>query len=269
MYYVKTKREKEGKCNLCTRVKPLSWDHVPPKGGVELTTMEMENLVYVLTRKKEVKKIRESQNGVKFRTICKECNEFIGVNYDTVVNDFALSVGRYLKSQLKFPEIVHHETKPVRLMRGILAHFLAGKSEFDDSLFDQKVRTFIFDETQIIPDDIHIFYWAYPYDSTIILRDFGMPAARGNFKEIGFYQTLKYFPIAYLVSNKPFYEGLLELTKYRRHGIDDAIKIPIQLNRVEHRYWPEMVDKGNMLFGGQALTGSITASPKRAKKKKS
>ncbi|MBU2520904.1 MAG: hypothetical protein KKD50_01605 [Proteobacteria bacterium] len=269
MYYVKTKREKVGRCNLCTKVKPLSWDHVPPKGGIELTAMEMENLVYVFTREKEVKRIRESQNGVKFRTICKECNEFIGVQYDTVINDFAISVGRYLKSQFKFPEVLHHKTKPVRLIRGILAHLVAAKVEFDDSLFDQQVRELIFDETEEIPNKTHIFYWIYPYDCTIILRDFGMPAVRGNFKAFGFFQTLKYFPMAYLISNKPYYENLLELTKYRKHGIDDEIEIPIQLSRVEHHYWPEMVDKGNMLFGGQAVTGSITALPKTAKSKKS
>jgi len=269
MYYVKTKREKVGQCNICSKVKPLSWDHVPPKGGIELTAMEMENLLYVFTRKKEVRKIRESQNGIKFRTICKECNEFLGVNYDTVVNEFAISVGRYLKTQIKLPEMLHHKTKPVRLMRGILGHLLAAKAEFDNVLFDQQVRRFIFDVNEEIPKKIHIFYWVYPYDCTIILRDFGMPSVRGNFKDIGFYQTLKSFPVAYLVSDKPRYENLLELTKYRSYGIDDEIEIPIQLNRVEHHYWPEIIDRGNLLFGGQSLTGSITALPKASQRKKS
>lgn len=231
--------------------------------------MEMETLLYVFTRKEEVRKIRESQNGIKFRTICKECNEFLGVNYDTVINDFASSVGRYLKSQLKFPETLHHKTKPVRLMRGILGHFLAAKAEFDEVLFDQQVRQFIFDEDEAIPENIHIFYWVYPYDCTIILRDFGMPAIRGNFKGFGFFQTLKYFPVAYLISDKPRYENLLELTKYRTYGINDEVEIPIQLSRVEHHYWPEMVDRGNILFGGQAVAGSVTASPKTLGVKKS
>jgi hypothetical protein len=63
-----------------------------------------------------------------------------------------------------------------------------------------------------IPAEIHIFYWVYPYDCTIIIRDFGMPAVRGNFSDIGFFQTIKSFPVAYLVSDKPRYENLPELT---------------------------------------------------------
>jgi hypothetical protein len=268
MHYVKTKRERIGQCNLCAEVKPLSWDHIPPKGGIQLSTMEMENLLNVFTRKKEERKIRESQNGIKFRTICKECNEFLGVNYDTVINDFAISVGRYLKTHFKLPEVLHHRTKPVRLMRGILGHLVSVKQEFEDAQFDRQVRHFIFDPLKTIPDNIHIFYWIYPYDCTVILRDFMMPSVRGNFKDFGFFQTLKSFPIAYLISDKTRYEGLLDLSKYRNYSLDDETEIPIQLNRVEHHYWPEMVDKGNMLFGGQALSDAITALPKVPQGKK-
>ena len=34
LYLTKFKREKVSQCNICKRVKPLSWDHVPPKGGI-------------------------------------------------------------------------------------------------------------------------------------------------------------------------------------------------------------------------------------------
>ena len=267
MHYVKTKREKIGLCNICSQRKSLTWDHVPPKGGIELTTMEIENLIHVFTRTDETKKIRESQNGLKYRTICKECNEFLGQKYDHVVNEFALTVGRYLKSKLKFPEIIHHKTKPLRLIKGILGHLLAAKAEYDEVLLDTQVREFILDESSTVPDDIYILYWLYPYDCTIILRDFGMPSVRGNFKDFGFFQTMKYFPIAYLVSDKPKYEGLFELTKYRGVGINEEVKIPIDLKRVEHHYWPEMVDNRNILFGGQSATNAVTAVQKRSRKK--
>jgi hypothetical protein len=265
MHYVKTKREKISLCNICSQRKSLTWDHVPPKGGIELSTMEMDNLLDVFTRTDETKKIRESQNGLKYRTICKECNEFLGQKYDAVVNEFALSVGRYLKSGFKFPEIIHHKTKPQRLIKGILGHLIAAKAEYDDVVLDTQVREFILDENSLVPNNIYMFYWLYPYNCTIILRDFGMPSVRGNFKDFGFFHTLKYFPIAYLVSDKPRYEGLLELTKYRNVQIDEEVEIPIDLKRVEHFYWPEMVDNRNILFGGQSAVNAVTAVPKRMK----
>lgn len=262
MHHVKTKRAKVGKCNICSNEKSLSWDHVPPKGGIEISTMEMENLFHIFTREVDVRKIRESQNGLKFRTICKECNEFLGQKYDTVLNEFAMSVGRYLKSELKFPPLFHYKTKPLRLMKGILGHLLAAKADYDEVLLDCQVREFILDEDSVIPESINIFYWIYPYRCTVIVRDIGMPAVRGNFKDVGFFHTIKYFPIAYLVSNKSRYESLLSLTKYRNCGIDEEIDIPIDLKRIEHHYWPEMVDKGNIVLGGAAGLNAISAFPK-------
>jgi hypothetical protein len=263
MYYVKTKRDKVGKCNLCLEDKSLSWDHVPPKGGIELSTMEMENLLNVFAGDGGTK-IRDSQNGLKFRTLCAKCNnEILGNKYDPTINDFALSVGMYLKSNFKFPTIIHHKTKPVRLMKGILGHLVATKIEIDEVLFDSAVRELIFDENAPIPEQIKIFYWVYPYNRTVIMRDFAMPSVRGNFDAFGFFQTIKYFPIAYLATDLNKYEGLLELTKYRGCSIDEEVEIPIQLNRIEHFYWPELVDPGNFVMVGQAASNSVSASPKK------
>lgn len=203
-----------------------------------------------------------SQNGLKYRTICKECNEMLGSRYDKVLNEFSRSVGKYLTSVLTLPEIVHHKTKPVALMKGILGHLISSKIDLDEVTFDKTVREIIFDDNKSIPDNIFIFYWIFPHYQTIVIRDFLMPSKRGLFNEFGFYQTLKYYPIAYLVSDKPKYEGLFELTKFRSLNIDDEIEIPIRLNRIEQVNWPEIVDDENFFFGGQGTSNSIIAKPK-------
>lgn len=263
MHYVKNKRAKVGPCNICTNTCSLSWDHVPPKGSIEISTVEMRVLYETLAGKDEDLKIRESQNGLKYRTICSECNEFLGRNYDQVIKDFAISVGRYLKSNLTFATVVNHRTKPVKLMRGILGHILSAKVEFDNVQLDEQVRNFIFDENAIIPDDIHIFYWVYPYDCTIILRDVAMPSVRGNFSNSGFFQIFKYFPIAYIVTNLTAYERLDELTIYRHLPIDEEVDIPIRLDRTEHYHWPEIVDRGNIVMGGQSASNAVLSVPRR------
>lgn len=263
MHYVKTKRNKTDICSICKTVAPLTWDHVPPKGSIELAPMEMETVFQVFTGNQKDRKLRESQNGVKFRTICKACNDKLGQTYDPIINEFAVSVGRYVKSVLKFPAIIHHKTKPVALIRGILGHLLAAKAEFDEVVFDESVRKFVFDETVPIPDDIYVYYWLYPYSQVIIMRDFVMPARRGDFGEVGFFQTLKYFPIAYLVTDRKQYEKLFELTQYRNLGTYDEVDLLLQLDRTEHPHWPEIVDAGNILFGGQSVISSVSAKPRR------
>jgi len=154
-------------------------------------------------------------------------------------------------------------------MRGILGHLVASKIEIDESLFDETVREFIFDENTPIPEKICLFYWVYPYNRTVIMRDFAMPSVRGNFGSFGVFQTIKYFPVAYLAADLPRYESLLELTKYRECSIDEEVNIPIRLDKHEHYFWPEMVDKGNIVMAGQAASNSVSAQPKKIILKKS
>lgn len=264
MNYAKSKREKRSICNLCRKVTDLSWDHIPPKGGIELSTVKMETVFSLMTGNREKPKIRENQNGMKYRTICSECNAYLGAEFDPTLNDFALSVGRYLESSLEFPEIVNHSVKPQRLMKAILGHLVAAKVDIENTLFDQQARDYALNLEAPLPDDIHIFYWVYPHDCSITIRDFGMFTPRGTFQEPAIFQTIKYFPIAYLCCNKPEYAGLNCLSWYRETGLDDEIEIPINLKRVEHPFWPEAPsnEDNNIFFGGKSASNAVHATPK-------
>lgn len=222
----------------------------------------METVLQVLAGDPNNKKLSESQNGVKFRSICSDCNSLLGHSYDPTINEFASSVGRYIKSGLQFPSIINHKTRPAVLMRGILGHLIAAKADFDEVVFDVQVRNFFFDTSKPIPEQIHIFYWLYPYSQIVIMRDIVMPAVRGNFDDMGFFHILKYFPMAFLITDKNNYENLFELTQYRNLSLTDEVEIPIQLDRVEHPYWPEIVDDGNILVGCSSVKSSVSARPR-------
>lgn len=266
LYFIKFKREKVSQCNICKKIKPLSWDHVPPKGGIRLASVEQETVFQHMTMPKDNRKYSISQNGVKYRTICKECNEIIGRKYDPVLNDFAYNVGKILKTKLTLPSIIYYKTKPNLLIRAILGHLLAAKADIDEVTVDEQVRNFIFDEDTIIPDEIKIFYWVHPYINTVIIRDIAMPAVRGKFGgKVGFFSIFKYFPIAYLVCNLKEYEGLNELTLYRNSKPQDIIDIPINLKDIRGPEWPEGVDNGNMIMGGQSIKSSVFAIPRNKK----
>jgi hypothetical protein len=219
MHYAKSKREKKSICNLCREEKALSWDHVPPKGEIELGPVEMETVFEIMAGDREKPKLRESQNGVKYRTICGECNSLLGREYDPTINGFATSIGRYLKSDIALPE------------------------------------------------EIHIFYWIYPYGTSVVIRDFGMFVPRGTFNELAIFQLLKYYPVAYLCSTKPEYAGLPALSWYRDAELDFEIEIPINLKRVEGPYWPEAPndEDNNVFFGGQSAAAAVHSRPRENK----
>ncbi len=262
MFYTKYKREKFGICNICLKEANLSWDHVPPKGGIEVKSVEMESILSKLN-KEGSQNIKISQNGVKYRTICKECNQKLGSKYDITLNKFSITVGKYLKSNLVLPKIIYHKTKPTILVKAILGHLLTAKSEIDEVKFDKIFRKIIFDDNEFIPNEINIFYWIYPYEQSVVIRDSMMPSKRGKFNNYSFFHSLKYFPIAYLVSDLATYESLPELTQHCTKNLNDEIDIPIYLNRVEHPDWPEIVDEQNIFCGGKSMESSILARPKK------
>ncbi len=68
------------------------------------------------------------------------------------------------------------ECYPNAIMRSVLGHLLAAKTETDKVVVDELIRPCILDPSSPIHDDIHIFYWVYSDETTIILRDFGMPS---------------------------------------------------------------------------------------------
>lgn len=259
----KVKRQKFDNCNICLQTKELSWDHVPPKSGIKLSSVEISNIHKILTGHAESQK-EVSQNGVKYRTICKDCNSKLGSFYDSTLNSLNSTVALYLKSQLQLFPFTYVTTKPVRLIKALLGHLLSAKLTINNSVFDTKVRECLFDDNAVLPDDIHILYWIYPFDCTIIQRDFYMPAVRGDTSSFISCHVLKYFPLAFLISDREDYHGLPSITKYRSLSTDDEIELRINLLRVETLDWPERVDGTNFVAATEETLNGILATPRKA-----
>jgi hypothetical protein len=269
MIYFKNKRDKVDKCNICGLTSTLSWDHVPPKGSINLTCVEQETIFQKLAGKQGEKRLYfESQNGVKYRTICNKCNNVLGREYDPHLNKFALEVGRLLKTHLVLPRIIHVETKINRLIRSIFGHLLASKGDYEDTVPDRLMREVVQDSIIKTPDDLQLMYWVYTYSNIIVMRDVIMPAKRGYIGGNNFatFSILKYFPVGYLVTNVSKYENLQNLTSYCTENIDKEVSIPLLLNDIRHPDWPEIVDDGNIMFVGQSLNSSVCAKPRIAKR---
>jgi len=261
MPYDKKKRNKIDRCNICKIIKTLSWDHVPPQGGIVLSSVEIKN-IFLLLAGKQNNQFRISQNGVKYRTICSDCNSKIGRDFDPTLNEFNDTLTKYIQSQLILPQILFIKTKPIRLIKAVLAHLTVAKLNVDKVTFDETVRRIIFDESAEIPDDINIFYWIYPYDTTIIMRDFSVASILGDYSSFSFCHLLKYFPIAFIVSDKKEFRGLNSLTKFKTFDLDEEIELPIDLKQVKEYDWPEKVDDSNIVFMSAETQNGIIAKPK-------
>lgn len=241
--YQKYKKEKVSQCNICLEESSLSWDHVPPKGGIKLTAVEQEPLMQYLSGHYDNREYKISQNGVKYRTLCSKCNAKLGSHYDISLNQFAQEIGQILKSRISLPSTINILTKPSHLIRSICGHLLAAKTEIETTTMDTALREFVFNENKKVPENYKVFYWLYPHASTIIIRDIGMLKVRGDFSDFGMFSLLKYFPVAYMVTDCDKYEGLRELTPYCYEDIDTDVSIPVDLIKIKEYNWPEIVDE--------------------------
>ena len=248
-----------GNCQICEQYKKLSDDHVPPQGGIELDAVEIKSAFNFFVKRLGNKNYYISQNGVKFTTLCEDCNSTLGREYDTVLNSFSLDVGKFTTSKLSLLSSYSILTKPNRLIRGILGHILASKNKLEKIPFDDKLREILFDESKPIPEDINVFYWIYPYKLTIIIRDILMPAIRGRYNDFGYFQIFKYYPVAYLVVNKSNYHNLQSLKEYNSAKLDEEAEINIRINESRHWKWPEIVEDGNFVLLGNAGIEAIKA----------
>jgi hypothetical protein len=226
--------------------------------------VEQETIFQHLVSDPKKQSFTISQNGVKYHTLCGNCNnDWLGKKYDPELNKFGIDIGKLINTKLSLPPVIRVEAKPLAIMKAVLGHLVAAKANIDNVVFDRAIRDIFFDENAPIPDLIHIFYWIYPYSSIIVHRDFAMPAIRGFFNNrAGVFSVLKYFPVAYLLTDLKYYEGLSELTVFRNCKLTESAYIPIPLQKIHDEDWPDKVDDGNFILASRSIKSSVRAIPK-------
>jgi hypothetical protein len=261
--YVKHKREKVGECTICCRVAALTYDHIPPQVAGNVNPVMLTSAMSVLSGKPQEDRPLLSQNGYKIRSICRDCNSTIGREYDPVIGHLCEDVNRYLKSPLNLPARAEFETVPSRLMRGILAHLLAAKLSPTEGVVDQKIREYLADPTAALSADLHLYYWLYPYPAISVMRDFGMIVESGRGQQRMFCSILKFSPLAFLLTDAPYFHGLPDLSALSYFGIDDPGRIYLEFRSVKPEVWPEGLEYSGMVLGGESLRNSIHGRPRK------
>jgi hypothetical protein len=259
--------KKDNICNICEKEKRLSVDHVPPQCCPPAKNRLISKLLYQMIGDKSFRP-RSIQNGVTFKTICADCNNFLGRKYDKHLGELSRKIESLVESNLILPDSFEVECQPNAVMRSVLGHLLAAKTETDEVVIDKLIRPSIIDPSIPIHEDIHVFYWIYPYEEISIIRDFGMPSVRGCFQEGGVFNLIKFYPIAFLVAHKiPMYEGLNSLHQFNQTLPDEKANIQMNFHSGRHSKFPEDCSDGNLLMLSRAANDSVYSVPKSKSKK--
>lgn len=96
MKYSREKRDVKDYCNICGKYGRLTWDHVPPKACDNYDLVKYGTFFDI---QDEDPFYSISQNGIKYRSICSNCNnKLLGSNYDIELINFTNTVASLLDS---------------------------------------------------------------------------------------------------------------------------------------------------------------------------
>lgn len=127
MHYKKEKREEYSFCNICGEKTKLTWDHVPPKCCNNRYNIKVNSWMNGLPKEKRYE--QQYQNGIRFRTLCEQCNNnLLGVNYDIVLAAFTNQITQMVTSSITLPSIFKVSVKINRLCRAVCGHLFGCKN---------------------------------------------------------------------------------------------------------------------------------------------
>ena len=150
------------KCHICGQNRALTWEHIPPKSSGNnrsvkyYYTFDVPSLDDSLseTAQSHKKAFHVSQGGLKFRTLCSDCNNFTGANYVTAYSDFAVQLQnglRNIRQAENLNKSLHFNRKimPLNFLKEVLALFCSilpyhtvQKYKFADFVLNKEMQTF-------------------------------------------------------------------------------------------------------------------------------
>lgn len=171
------KKENASKCHICLRAKPLTWEHVPPKGAYnncnglwECLTAQENNLTSRLA------KIR---GGFRVQTLCKDCNNVVCEPY---ANEYVKFARHLVETPLLFAPSGGARVISVRqntlLIAKEIATMILAVEHLKFAELQEELRHFVLDRNALLtmPFDILAFLVPQSLASGTISRFHGRVA---------------------------------------------------------------------------------------------
>jgi hypothetical protein len=258
MKKVITQGPKKGCCNICGSFGDLTQDHVPPRGSMNPKKVGIRN--FVQTADNDDPQIaRLSQNGVKFRSLCSECNNArLGGHFDPALNQFSRQFSSIIRnrSQLLLPSKVTFRLQPQRVARAVIGHLLAAEIRENMAMppvlapMRDLMRSYFLDSSSDFPKQLNLYFWPYRAKRQAILKGVGLMS--GEHIVVG--DFLKYFPIAFWLTHEAPFQIQSRMRDreipVRGAELDDyrVIDVPTSTQNTFRENWPEVPEDNEMII---------------------
>ncbi len=256
---------KMGYCNICSKNKLLTEDHVPPKGCVGINRQQVALLTeYLSLGQLDKRNAKQIQNGLKFKSICNDCNNrLLGTLYDPSLNEFAQQVSiiaRLIQGRMVLPDPFKVKLKPLPVLKAIVGHLLAARVRSDmttplpSAPFISAMQQFVQQKDALPPEELRVFCWFYPSDIQVIILGSGI--VENIFSEkrqviIG--DIIKFFPLGFWVTWDHNYNlemdlNLIEIALWPDIKLSDELEIKLPLKGIPRIDWPEHQDDSSVML---------------------
>jgi hypothetical protein len=277
--YEKKKRNEFSMCNICGKEEKLSWDHVPPKSCFNYNKVEYNPLFKELSKKDETKydtkqEKKISQNGIKYRTICHDCNNTIGSKYDIKLKELVDTVNSYITSNMIIPIVFKLEVNVNMVAKSIVGHFLAARNDYVgcEHKIDTNLRKYLLNDDCDPPQNLSLFWFIYPYNNIMIVRDVYIKNVLERNKvplPEGMISCMSFYPLAFILSEKQMVSGMQDWFSYCGGNIENKTEIEVNLLSwtipdtltFRHPKWPcyvsDDIDGTDIMLTGDSIKSSV------------
>jgi len=199
-YFSRFNNHDFGYCSICNIESKLTFDHVPPQSCGN-------HGLYKINTFPEITKWQFSRNGLKFKTICANCNNVLLGSTDKDLAEFCDRVKTYLKgikNNISYPNSYNIEINPQNIIKGVIGHLLAAKrppmhsKEKPSGDYWEDLKD-IFDGKNRPEYVICIGFHDY---STVNIFPFISIGRFGEMSNAKIFSTLSFFPLSFIITNE-------------------------------------------------------------------
>jgi hypothetical protein len=224
-------------CSLCGTFCKLSFEHIPPKSAFNKKTrykivpseqvLKHENIL-------EAKfKSKIEQGGVGYYSLCRQCNNFLGLNYVNAYTAYSNSFIEFVKKkEFNYFELTMHDFEAAKVLKQIASMFISLNSwKFSES--HSELRNYVLDRNvRDLPSRYRFFNYLkgdgdirnatisvignINHTNTIMGSEIAFPPL-GHIMTIDFKGHLPYH---------------FEIAGFKRHGIDELISTEFNIYRL-------------------------------------
>ncbi len=242
-----------GPCALCGHYAKLTDDHVPPEGAGNFDGWRGLSYMTTISGNDEDIGRRRFPSGIRFKTLCADCNNRLGGREDRALVDFYNRVRKIVESPLLLSPIMRVPARPNLIIRSLFAHMAAANDSGRPSFFDDEARAIFHNKRSLRLSSWNLFYWLYLGKDLFLARSL-FHTVWSPILEVHEMFILKMYPLAFLFIQKPIFYGAPNLMKFLQSRDEEESEIPILLFLNEaHPVWPAYTSNTSaIMFGGNA-----------------